>query len=39
MILALIEGLLSPTHLLIFAIIVVILWFRLARQHGDRDRD
>ena len=37
--LAVLEGLLSPTHLLIFAFIVVILWLRLARQSDSRDRD
>lgn len=36
--LALIEGLLSPTHLLIFALIAVIVWFRLARQNNDHGR-
>jgi fumarate reductase subunit D len=38
MIVAFIEGLLSPTHLLILVLIVVIMWCRLARQQGGRDR-
>ncbi len=36
---AMFEGLISPTHLLIFALIAVSLWFRLARQSGGRNRD
>ncbi len=39
MTLAMFEGLISPTHLLILAFIAVSLWFRLARQSGDRNRD
>lgn len=39
MTLAIFEGLISPTHLLILAFIGVILWFRLARQSDSRDRD